>query len=733
MRISPFHLLFGVLSFALAWSMGLAQGSETEWVFREDFREVDAHIPATAEDLTCDFLGFERFGSGRDQVKLSFHPEIPNDPHYLWNGLCEGPVLLAFPFVHGLDLTDADAWVSLQSKNVGGANLHVALSCEGRWFVQGGAVPQNADWTQDGIQLHGVEWFELNRDTAEFGERSEVPDWKAITGLGFVAPNKGGGSESCIRLDWFALHAKSAGSVQGKMYGVKAKDRPRNFFEGIAPFVRTALVADEGTRKNRIRRGVVVRSGPGLWACFDPDLLRWAVIWRTASVDSEPITRDSMAATSYPDRGAKANQAPRLKGDALVWSPELPGINAGDEPGPDLRKGHLSDGLTPVGPMPLGTARFSGVTVDSAGAMIEFTVAGTKFQDRVYGEGGTGFVRALHVGSSKRTFSLRISSEVGEIEGNRVLLEGEALPLVEFHGEGLQLRSDPRLGTWLVIAPGAARDIQVERSVDAPGAGGQGGSEGRQAWETGQEEAWKQSRSAEVVASPPTGRRQGPFRVRHLGLPDSNASERAVRPTDIAFTRNGDAWVTTLDGDVWRVQGLENENATWTRVATGIYEATNIEVDGSDRIFVLGRDQVTRLIDRDNDGWVDRYENAADAFWQTLHTRDYSMSMVAEPGGSFVIAKGGIRSSGQEHSEHSAHRGAILRVSADGPTEVLADGLRIPFVGRRQDGVLFASDQQGHWVPSSPLYRIGKDKPSFGFEPTRHREDKASPKPAADP
>ncbi|MFT5200557.1 MAG: mono/diheme cytochrome c family protein, partial [Planctomycetota bacterium] len=252
-------------------------------------------------------------------------------------------------------------------------------------------------------------------------------------------------------------------------------------------------------------------------------------------------------------------------------------------------------------------------------------------------------------------------------------------------------------------------------------------------WEAASDKAREEFQSAETVQSPLVGKPQGPFQVRDLGLPDSNVSGRAIRPTDIAFTRNGDAWVSTLDGDVWRVIGLEGETATWTRAATGIYEATNIEVDGSDRIYVLGRDQITQLMDLDNDGFIDRYKNESDGYWQTLHTRDYAMSMVVEPGGSFVVAKGGIQRSGQEYGENSAHRGAILRVATDLPTQILADGLRIPFVGRRKDGVLFASDQQGHWVPSSPLYRIGKDTPSFGFEPTRHRDSKAQSTPPSEP
>ncbi|MFT4649640.1 MAG: hypothetical protein ACI9X4_002881, partial [Glaciecola sp.] len=437
MKIHSIRFPIGFLSFALMWTVGVAQEIESQEVLREDFREVAEHIPADAEDLTCDFLGFQRLGPGQDQIKLSYHPNVPNDPHYLWNGLCTGPVLLAFPFAQALDLTDEGAFLSLRTKNVGGANLHLAVLCGDRWYVQGSAIPQNVDWARNEVALHKAAWFELDKETVQFGDPAEIPDWKAIQGLGFAASEKGGGSQSCFRLDWFALHAKSAESVAGKLYAVTQKDKVRPYFEGMAPFIRSALVEDEGPRKNRIRRGVMVRIGPRLWACFDPDLLRWALMWRVPALGADPITLDSMAATSYPDGSAKADQAPRPVGESVVWSLELPGINVGLEPGPDLRKGHLSDGVTPVGPMPLNKARFTGIALESAGAVVEFTVAQTKFRDRMYGEGHASVVRELRVGASRRTFSLRISPALGEIDGDTIRLEDVAFPQVEFLGTGI--------------------------------------------------------------------------------------------------------------------------------------------------------------------------------------------------------------------------------------------------------------------------------------------------------
>ena len=146
-----------------------------------------------------------------------------------------------------------------------------------------------------------------------------------------------------------------------------------------------------------------------------------------------------------------------------------------------------------------------------------------------------------------------------------------------------------------------------------------------------------------------------------------------------------------------------------------------IEIDSEDSIFVLGRDEITELLDLNDNGFIDKFRNASDAFLQTLHTRDYATSLAIGADGSFLIAKGGIFEPEKTEIENelSAHRGTVIHITPDGQTAtVLADGLRLPYVGLRNDGTVFASDQQGHFIPSSPLHLITDKRPFLGFEPT---------------
>src|SRR4029078_10697575 len=74
---------------------------------------------------------------------------------------------------------------------------------------------------------------------------------------------------------------------------------------------------------------------------------------------------------------------------------------------------------------------------------------------------------------------------------------------------------------------------------------------------------------------------------------------------------------------------------------------------------------------------------------------------------------------GQEITRKSPQGGRILEVSADGLTvKEIATGLRQAYLGiNPKTGVLTASDQQGHWVPSTPIHHIKPEAHAyFGFE-----------------
>ena len=76
------------------------------------------------------------------------------------------------------------------------------------------------------------------------------------------------------------------------------------------------------------------------------------------------------------------------------------------------------------------------------------------------------------------------------------------------------------------------------------------------------------------------------------------------------------------------------------------------------------------------------------------------------PKESFVITKGG-----QQRASQGLHNNHLLKVSADGRTvEKLAYGLRQGFATvHPEDGRIYATDQQGNYIPSTPVHLIKKD------------------------
>lgn len=466
-----------------------------------------------------------------------------------------------------------------------------------------------------------------------------------------------------------------------------AESADSGFLEPETPFLRTALVFGAEGKTNRTRRGAVIPLGGGLWGCFDTDLLRWAAVWR-ATDGEPPLSYDSMPAVSYPDRLAKAERPPRLVGKTGISTPELPGAGAGSLPEKDVRKAFLTDGKSPVGPLPSEFGKWLGISLCGKTPVLHYQIGVVQIRETLTAAPDGALLRRMHVGAGKEPLFFRLGSTRFKTASPGASITGETLR-IEPSETGREIALSTADGSPAAPVPDAEPAVPVFPKS--------------------------------VTLRNPAPQKNGPFSVRDLPLPTEG---RPVRPTDIAFLPDGTALVAAFDGDIWRVSDPDKEQSVWTRVATGIYEPMDIAVDRGGRVFTLGRDQITELIDTNGDGHFDFFRCASDAFLQTLHSRDFATSLEIAADGSFLIAKGGIdKEGGDKNPEMSPHRGTILRISPDGErAEVLADGLRIPFVGLRADGEIFASDQQGNHIPSTPIHRIGSDRPFLGFAPTDFRK-----------
>ncbi|MFH5803268.1 hypothetical protein [Alienimonas sp. DA493] len=231
---------------------------------------------------------------------------------------------------------------------------------------------------------------------------------------------------------------------------------------------------------------------------------------------------------------------------------------------------------------------------------------------------------------------------------------------------------------------------------------------------------------------PETG---GAFVVDTVELPFENPHEALLYLSGLGFTPDGTAYVAAAHGDVWQVKGLGGDlsEIEWRRFATGFYQPLGLTVrvspEGEAEIFALGRDRITRLVDVNDDGEADVYESFNADLDILGQPHAYAMGLETDEAGNFYFLKSG---SGQ-----TKQGGCLVQVTADGTEmNVVATGFRHPNgIGFCPDGcsvagLLTAADNEGNWVPATPLHLIDpgvavSDATAAeyyaGFVPTAHR------------
>ncbi len=162
------------------------------------------------------------------------------------------------------------------------------------------------------------------------------------------------------------------------------------------------------------------------------------------------------------------------------------------------------------------------------------------------------------------------------------------------------------------------------------------------------------------------------------------------------FNRDGTAFLCTIQGDVWRVEGLDEslKAVRWRRVASGLHQALGLVVEpASGKVDVLGRDQITRLHDLDGDGETDFYECVTNAYITSPAGHDFICGLERDPAGNFYTASG---------------KQGLIRLSPDTKApEVLATGFRNPDgLSLSPEGVLTVPSSEGDWVSASMVCEV---------------------------
>lgn len=228
---------------------------------------------------------------------------------------------------------------------------------------------------------------------------------------------------------------------------------------------------------------------------------------------------------------------------------------------------------------------------------------------------------------------------------------------------------------------------------------------------------WTAKIETELVIAPD----DAPYVLDTFKLPFDNPYKSLLFTSGHDFLSNGDIVVCTVHGDVWRVRraglGPVTKGAApllrWQRIATGLHQPLGLVVVRGDSknvtpnsqtpldaVYVLGRDQITRLHDLNNDGETDFYECFSNIYPTSAGGHDYIACLERDSQGQFWFVHANL---------------GIVRVSADGQKfEVISTGLRNPNgLGLGPDDMVTASPQEGDWTPASAIF-VAKPGAHFG-------------------
>lgn len=519
-----------------------------------------------------------------------------------------------------------------------------------------------------------------------------------------------------------------------------------HFVEPDFPYITTSMDARAlglGFPDDNISaRCIALQLGNDAYACFDTDMLRWSVAWT-----GNFLPMVTMAQISYNDFYEKKNQIPVIGGDPQLATGLYPGWSGQNPDFLDPRPAAPDPESPSWGPLPEDLGRWNGIYVMGNETVMSYEVKGTEVYEKpgsMLSEGVTAFTRTFRVGPSSEPLSM-VAAEVrqgrnGESHGHKALIyrdghytgavlsgnpEGVSLQLIKDQYMVMQLAASEVEREFTLIIFQAKEEqadlldkMAAQKAPEIPD------------FRKGGKSHWSEKILTRGQRSPDTAA----YVTDMLTLPVPNPWSRNVRVVDVGFFDGNKAALVTFEGDVWLVDGIDDKlhRLEWRRYASGLYEPQSIEVVEGE-IYVFGKEGIVKFHDLNGDGEADYYENFSHLMAQSIETREWASDMVAAPDGGFYVAKFGALDMGPETSSPkritgfragSQHAGSILKVSANGRSiEPFASGFRGPYIGiHPETGILSASDQQGNYMPSTPVMLVGEGD-YYGVPATANRQD----------
>ena len=164
--------------------------------------------------------------------------------------------------------------------------------------------------------------------------------------------------------------------------------------------------------------------------------------------------------------------------------------------------------------------------------------------------------------------------------------------------------------------------------------------------------------------------------------------------------------VTTRRGEIWWIDGAYGEDAPpkFTLFASGLHEPLGIVAAPKGGYYVAQRQELTRLVDTDQDGRADVFETVCKLPISGSY-HEYAFGPVLAPNGNLRVTLN-VAFGGATQAP-APWRGWMVEITPDGQMIPIAAGLRSPcgFMVTSK-GEWFYSENQGEWVGSGRVTHL---------------------------
>ncbi|MEX2215753.1 MAG: DUF6797 domain-containing protein [Phycisphaeraceae bacterium] len=459
---------------------------------------------------------------------------------------------------------------------------------------------------------------------------------------------------------------------------------------------------------NTAYKGCVIKVGDNAYMCFDTELLRYAGAWTGGYINFKGVSYD----------GSHGGQ-PAPVGKLAFTTSHAPGVASPQGKFEDPRQ------HKPYGPLPREWAQYKGLYHHGDKVLLSYTVGDTAILEM------PSFADNDGVGVFSRQIKLNAGGAVTfvlfEVEGGKATIEGDHAMIEKagqitaaglFFGKGDDIKFRADGNRILMDVPARKNDRQLIlrqasfAAADLPKftATLEGAERVRLAsvdsWTQGGPRNWEQTVKVEgkLGDDTPGKNKKEAYVIDTIPVPFDNPYKSWMRTGGFDFFSDGTtAAVSTWNGDVWLVKGIDAElkHIEWSRFACGIHDALGLKIV-DDKVYVHGREGITRLHDLNGDGEADFYEMFNNDAMITHGFHEFQYELHTDKAGNFYFAKGGaVRGGGRGWEVVMPHHGCVFKLSPDGKKlEVIADGLRAPngmAVG--PNGEITTGDNEGTWVP----------------------------------